>query len=164
MPAHIPKYSRLFRIKVQSIQAIQCIVLSSKGQLAVEYVVCMPVVLIVALIALNTGCYLGACALFDRSFAEAVRIHASAPAYGQDDRAICTALQHDLEYAQRGDNLSVSVESEATAGGLKRYSATLGYAPLITGPLRDYIMGVPMPYLDHVQSITIHQYRPGVML
>ena len=44
------------------------------GQMVVELVALIPVMLIVAAIAANLIAYMGACAMFDRAAAEAVRV------------------------------------------------------------------------------------------
>ena len=57
--------------------------LGSKGQIAVEMAVVLPILLAVVGISINLMVYLGDCARFDRVAAEAVRTQAASPGYGQ---------------------------------------------------------------------------------
>ena len=53
---------------------------STRGQMTVQLAVAMPVLIIVAVIAVNALAFFAECAVFDRVAHEAVRVHAAAPA------------------------------------------------------------------------------------
>ena len=70
-----------------------------RGQMTVELLVVLPVVLIVAVVAVNALTFFGDCAAFDRVARNAVRLCAASPAYGQDAgrgaeevRAVCSGM------------------------------------------------------------------------
>ena len=60
-----------------------------RGQMTVELAVALPVLIIVAVIAVNALTVFADCAAFDRAFRQTVRAYATAPAYGESPEAAC---------------------------------------------------------------------------
>ena len=128
-----------------------------RGQMTVELLVVLPVVLIVAVVAVNALTFFGDCAAFDRVARNAVRLCAASPAYGQD-------AGRGAEEALVRDNLAVGVEVSGGVLGHVTYTATLAYAPTLFGlGLRDEVLGVRLPRLEHRVSLTVDPYKPGML-
>lgn len=136
----------------------------TKGQATVEFAIALPVLIIVAAIAVNALLFFSDCAAFDRMFRNAVRIHAASPAYGQDSAQSCALIEQTLASAFARDGLEVEVSSRGGGAGHTTFTATLFFAPTLFGsaPVTE-VFGVAMPRLSHVSSMTIDQYKPGVI-
>ncbi len=135
------------------------------GQATVEWAAALPIFIIVAALAVNALSFLSECAAFDRMFRGAVRVHASAPAYGQTSSESCELITKTLDAAFSADNLSVSVSTEATSTGNLRYVGTLSFSPTLFGlGLKESIFGVELPRLTHSSSLTINTYKPGIII
>lgn len=135
------------------------------GQMTVELAVVFPVLLIVAVIAVNALLFFSECAAFDNTFRDAVRVHATSPAYGQTAAQGCSQVELALSeaFSQPYENSRVSLEG--TAGGHTRFSATLEFYPTLFGlGLRSSVLGVALPPLSHTVSHTVDCYKPGVLL
>ena len=78
-----------------------------RGQMTVELLVVLPVVLIVAVVAVNALTFFGDCAAFDRVARNAVRLCAASPAYGQDAGRGAEEVRAVIEEALVRDNLAV---------------------------------------------------------
>ena len=135
------------------------------GQMTVELAVVFPVLLVVAVIAVNALLFFSECASFDRVVRQAVRIHAAAPAYGQGVEQSCALISQNVEQACAQPYLSSRVAVEEVAGGHKRFTATLEFSPTLFGlGLKSSLFGVLLPRLEHSVSMTVDPYKPGVLL
>lgn len=135
-----------------------------RGQMTVELLVVLPVVLIVAVVAVNALTFFGDCAAFDRVARNAVRLCAASPAYGQDAGRGAEEIRAVIEEALVRDNLAVGVEVSGGVLGHVTYTATLAYAPTLFGlGLRDEVLGVRLPRLEHRVSLTVDPYKPGML-
>ena len=138
---------------------------NEKGQSTVEIAIAFPVVLIVAVIAINALLFLSECAQFDRVARQSIRAFATAPAYGETNAQISGSIQSALEQALDQPNLSVRVAASGSSLGFTTYTATLEFAPTLFGlGLRSEVFGVPLPKLRHSVGLTVDTYRPGVLL
>lgn len=134
-----------------------------KGQMTVEFMVILPVALIIALIAVNALTFFSECAAFDRVARNAVRVYATSPTYGENAAQIRAKIESTVDAAMREDNETVQVSAEGRKLGLTEYTATLEYSPTLFGlGLRDSILGVALPHLTHSTSLTVSTYKPGV--
>lgn len=137
----------------------------SCGQMTVELAVAMPVLIVVAVIAVNALTFLGDCAAFDRIAHSAVRVHASSPAYGQDAGQAAALVEQEIRAAMGRDNLEVSVSHAGTGADFDEYRARLSYSPTLFGMgLRSEVFGVSLPELVHETSYVVDAYKPGVIL
>lgn len=137
----------------------------ARGQMTVELAVALPVLIIVAVIAVNALTFFADCAAFDRVAREAVRVHAAAPAYGQDAAQSCALVEQEIRSAMGRDNLDVQVAHSSVGIDLDEFRATLVYAPTLFGMgLRSEVFGVPLPVLRHEATYVVDSYKPGVFL
>lgn len=149
---------------------------STRGQMAVELMVVMPVLVALVIIALDCMVYFGDCARFDRIAGEAVRLHAASPAsaeYGAADGA--GEIQQEIGMAMKNPDrlsFSVSCEGAVVSGGEeansiisfipqpRAYKCVLHYTPW---PLSSGAFGVQPVSMSHEKSYVIDPYRPGVI-
>lgn len=134
-----------------------------RGQMTVELAVIFPVLIIVAAISVNVLTFFSECASFDRQFAQAVRVCASSPAYGETAQGNAGLVSDRLAAFSR-DYLEVSVSSESVGSGHVKYAGELVYSPTLFGMgLRSEIFGVSLPKLTHAASYVIDPYKAGVV-
>ena len=138
--------------------------LGASGQMTVEFVVAFPVMIVVAVVAVNALSFFGTCAAFDNDFRDLVRVHAESPAYGQDVGQSCTAVEDALAQTLRSqDNVSAHVSARASSGGHTTFTGRVEYAPTLFGlGLKDSVFGVSLPKLVHEEEFTVDCYKPGV--
>ncbi len=147
------------------VSTLACRFDNERGQMTVEMAVAFPILIIVAVIAVNALVFVSECASFDRVFSEAVRVHASARAYGQSETGAIGEIRSDIERSFSEDNLAVDIQVENAGTGCRKYTATLQYAPTLFGlGLRDSVFGVALPCVSHSASYVIDPCKPGVFL
>lgn len=135
------------------------------GQGTVEFAVVFPVLIIVAVIAVNALLFFSECALFDRVSREAVRVHATSPAYGQGLEQSCALVEGTLSAACSHSNVSTRVSVEGVQGGHAAFTATLEFAPTLFGlGLKSEVFGIALPKLTHHARFVVDSYKPGVLL
>ena len=136
-----------------------------RGQMTIELAVAMPVLIVVAVIAVNALTFFAECAVFDRAVHEAVLVHAASPAYGQGlDQSCALVEQAVLEtLGTAGDDVSVTY---GDAGfDFVQFTATLEYHPTLFGlGLRSEVFGVGLPTLTHATTLVVDVYKPGVIV
>lgn len=135
-----------------------------RGQATVELAVVLPVVIIVAVIAVNALSFLGSCAAFDRAAHQAVCAFGSSPASGQGADTAAALVSDAIDEQVRAHNVAVSVTAREGAWGLTTFTARLEYRPTLFGlGLRSEVLGVPLPPLVHESAFVVQMYRPGVL-
>lgn len=135
------------------------------GQMTVEFAVAFPVMVIVAVIAVNALLFFSDCARFDRMARDAVRVHAASPGYGQMLGDSVSLVADELEGSFDGDHIAVSVTAEARSSGHTEFIATLRFHPTLFGlGLKSSVFGVDLPALEHAVSMTVDVYKPGVVV
>lgn len=133
--------------------------------MTIELAVAMPVLIIVAIIAVNAMTFFCQCAVFDRVAHEAVRVHAAAPAYGQGSGQSCTLIEQDIRSVFDGSNIDVTVAYGSTGADFDQFTATLEYHPTLFGlELRSQVFGVALPALSHSTTYVVYSYKPGVIV
>lgn len=166
-------------------QGVLSLLRDQRGQMAVELVVVMPVLLAIVVVVLDGMVYLDACARFDRVAGEVVRLHVCSPAAGEygATAALGTIEQQIGESMGHSDRLSVSVESVGILGAgadasmsggqdggiallsfipqAHRYVCTLEFEPW---PFSTGGFGVSIGALKHERSYVFDPYRPGAIL
>lgn len=135
------------------------------GQMTIEFVVALPVMIAIAVIAVNAMTFFGTCAAFDNDLRDLARVHATSPAYGQDVAQSCVAIEQDLAEAfSSQDNVGVHVSARAASGGHTTFTGTVEFLPTLFGlGLKDSIFGVALPKLVHREEFTVDCYKPGVL-
>ena len=139
--------------------------MNERGQMTIELAVAMPVLIVVAVIAVNACAFFADCAVFDRVAHEAVRVHAAAPAYGQGADQSCALVQQAIADVLDVPNVDVSVSHGSTGFDFDQYTATIEYHPTLFGlGLRSEVFGVPLPALTHSTTYVVDTYKPGVVV
>ncbi len=145
------------------------------GQMTVELAVCVPVVLVVALILINLLGFVEACAAFDQASLDAVVAHGVAPAGEATAVAAVAEVEEAIEQALgREERCEVEVKVESASEGsdttfaisplLTRYVCTLVYHPWPrTLRLPGITYEAPVS-LEHERSLVVDRYRSGVVV
>lgn len=76
----------------------------SSGQMTVEFVAALPVLIAVAAVSVNALTFFGWCAAFDNDFRDSVRVYAASPAYGQGTGDTCALIEQALDERLSADN------------------------------------------------------------
>ena len=135
------------------------------GQMTVEFAVAFPILIVVAVIAVNALLFFGQCAAFDRIAREAVRVHATSPAYGQTQDQTIALITEALEAELDAESATATVSASGGVSGQVTYTALLRFAPTLLGlGLKSSVFGVALPCLEHSVTMTVVAYRPGVIL
>ncbi len=138
---------------------------AERGQMTVELAVVFPVLVAVAVIAVNALLFFSECAAFDRVAREAVRVHATSPAYGQGLEQSRAQVAQTVEQAFDRPFEATRVAVEGTDGGHARFTATIEFSPTLFGMgLKPSVFGVALPPLQHEVSLAVDPYKPGVLL
>lgn len=141
-----------------------CFRRNESGQMTVEFVVMFPVVVIVAVVAVNALLFFSECAAFDRVVRDAVRVHATSPAYGQGLEQSKAQVQTALDEAFDRPYLDACVLVEGGNFGHVTFVAVLEFYPTLFGMgLKSQVFGVSLPHLEHSVSYTVDVYKPGVL-
>ena len=136
-----------------------------RGQMTVELAVVFPVLIAVAVIAVNALLFFSECAAFDRVAREAVRVHAASPAYGQGLEQGCAQIAQTVEQACDRPYTATRVAVEEVNGGHAKFTATIEFSPTLFGMgLKSSVLGVALPHLQHAVSLVVDPYKPGVLL
>ena len=135
------------------------------GQMTIELAVAMPVLIAVAVVAVNVMSFFAECAVFDRAACEAVRVHATSPTYEQDKDASVSLVKQTIEAQCNEANVEVEVEHGVASLDLDEYRARLVFRPTLFGlGLRSEVFGVSMPHLTHEVKYIVDSYKPGVVV
>lgn len=148
------------------------------GQMAVELVVLIPVMLVIAAVCANLIAYMGACATFDRAAAEAVRVEGISPGYGRyglDSRvsAVTELLASSFDegsgvrvHVEAGELGSISGAGRPAGRGLpfsllptfRRYTCTMTFEPPF---FLHGVFGIGFPALEHSCSYVVDPFNPS---
>ena len=135
------------------------------GQMTVELAAALPILIIVAVIAVNACTFFAECATFDRVSRQAVRVCAASPSYGQGTDQSCALIEEEVREALSDGPFDVAVSHGVTGADLDEFTITLEYHPTLFGMgLRSQVFGVEMPALVHVATYVIDVYKPGVIV
>ncbi len=137
----------------------------SKGQMTIEFVVCFPVMLVVALIAVNALLFFGECASFDRNFRDASCAYVTSPASGQTIDNSCAKIKSSIEGVCNTEYVEVEISSSGVEGGLVILTGTLSFTPTLfgAGSLHS-VFGISFPRMTHQNQIVVDCYKPGVVI
>lgn len=134
------------------------------GQMTVELAVVFPVVLVIAVIAVNACTFFSECAEFDRASRNAVRVVATSPAYEQTTAESIDRVRSAIE-SQMGSVCSDCSVSAEQKEGYVRYVMKMEYSPTLFGMgLRQSVLGVGLPKLQHECALVVNPYKPGMLL
>lgn len=136
---------------------------TESGQMTVEFMAMLPVLLMIAFITYNALLFFSECAAFDRVFRQSTVAHAISPHTAQDDTlgSIDGVLQTNFAH----DYLEWELSTEPISTQLVRYEATLEFIPTFFGNgVIDTVFDVSLPRLTHHISLVVDPYNPGVFL
>lgn len=143
---------------------IRRFILNNEAQATVELAVMFPVILIIAVIAVNVLTFFSECSAFDRSFKQVITCIGPNPGYGKDIGNAKSIVENELNNRFNEDFLDFEVSVENVSGGFQEFRAILKMHPTLFGMgLRNEIFGVPLPSLTHEQKMVIEVYKPGVI-
>lgn len=100
-----------------------------RGQMTVELAAAFPVLIIVAVIAVNALAFFSECAAFDNVFRDAVRVHVTSPAAGQGIEQSSALVQTALSAAFDAENEAVRVSAEGVSGAIRASRAPWSTCP-----------------------------------
>ena len=136
-----------------------------RGQMTIELAVALPVLIAVAVIAVNAMTFFADCAVFDRVSCEAVRVHAASPSYGQDVGRSVSLIEEAVREQMSEENLSVSVGHRTVGLDFDEFTVELSFRPTLFGMgLRSQVFGVSLPQLKHEARYVVDCYKPGVVI
>lgn len=141
------------------------LVLGDSGQMTVEFMVTLPVLLIVAVIATNALLFFSECAAFDRMARDAVRIYACSPTYAQSSEQSCSQIKEVLQASFENEYLECEVTFSSASMGHTTYISTLIFHPtLFSMGLRSEVLGIKLPQFKHFVELSVDTYKPGVLI
>ena len=147
------------------IERIRARMRDGSGQATVEFAIALPVIVAVAVIAVNALLFFSECAAFDRAFRGAVRVHATSPAYGQGASESCALIKQTIDAVVADEGIETEVSAAGGGAGHTTFTATISFSPTLfgMGPVTD-VFGVALPRLSHTSVMTVDCYKPGVIL
>lgn len=150
---------------------------AQKGQMAVEMAVMLPVTIVMALIVFNLCRFVEACATFDRVAPDAVISHGVAPSGEQSSLSSAASVEACIREALAMTSCDVSVTVSGAVQAPRGEGLTFPVSPLLTTytctlryhpwPGSFAIAGVPFSppvTLQHVRTLVVDRYRPGVVV
>lgn len=130
-----------------------------EGQMTVELCIVFPVVIVVAVIAVNALLFFGDCAALDRAGRNAVRVLASSPATTDDPATIAARIEAAVRAEMGTDAVQCTVQRGRE--GTECFALTYSFSPTLFGlGLRDQIWGVPLPRLTHTTELVVDSFSP----
>ena len=142
-----------------------------KGQMFVETALVLPVVLVVALIAINLCKFADICSKFDRITADQIIAHGISSSHSTNGGTLDNLTQKIKAALKCDDSYDIVVSSEGESEGIgnmvsvfPKYQVTLKYKPW-PHTLRLPLVSLESPlYLTHTTSIVISPYKSGVVI
>ena len=142
-----------------------------KGQMFVETALVLPVVLVVALIAINLCKFADICSKFDRITADQIIAHGISSSHSTNGGTLDNLTQKIKAALKCDDSCDIVVLSEGESEGIgnmvsvfPKYQVTLKYKPW-PHTLRLPLVSLESPlYLTHTTSIVISPYKSGVVI
>ena len=142
-----------------------------KGQMFVETAFVLPVVLVVALIAINLFKFADVCSKFDRVAADQSIAHGISFSHSVNEDAPENLAQRIRAALNCDDNCDIVVSLEGESEGIgnmvsvfPKYQVTLKYKPW-PHTLRLPLVSLESPLsLTHTTSIVVSPYKSGVVI
>jgi hypothetical protein len=149
----------------------------AKGQMAMELLVVMPVVLVLAVIAIDMMVYLGDCARFDRVSSQHVLVHAASPSAVEYDASTMVSLM-EADIIHSMDSVGRCEVAVSAGGGVfstgSEAGSLLSFVPqpqifictlsCVPWPFQNTLFGFTPPSFTHTRKYVVDPYRSGVVL
>ena len=146
-----------------SANGVRAAMRNRRGQATVEMAIAFPVLIVVAVIAVNVTLFFSECAAFDRAFRQETRAIAASPAYAQGTAQSAAQIKAAIDERFDASYLATEVNAAAGDSGCVRFDGTLDYAPMLFGRgMVDEVFGVALPHLRHSTYLVVDVYKPGV--
>lgn len=136
------------------------------GQMTVELCIVFPVVIAIALIAVNALTFFSECAQFDRLVRNCIRIYSTSLSEGADESAVTSEIVSHVT-KQMGEDAQIECQMSGSLRGEEfvTYTVTYSYAPTLFGmPLRGSVFGISLPQIKHSINMAVDPYSPGKWL
>lgn len=138
---------------------------SERGQMTVELCIVFPVVIIIAVIAVNALLFFGQCASFDRAARNAIRVVAASPSTKEAPADLAARIEAVVETELQLDAGMVECVALAAEDGVSRFRIAHSFTPTLFGMgLRTQIWGVPIPQLSHATELAVDMYAPNAQV
>ncbi len=148
----------------KDLKVMRTFIKNTDGQAMVELAIVLPVIIIIAVIAVNALTFFSQCSAFDRTFKQIASTIGTSPGYGKDIGDTKALLETTLEEKFNNEFLEFEVSVNAVSGGFQEFKGQLKMHPTLFGMgLRGEVFGVPLLTLNHEQRIVIEVYKPGVI-
>jgi len=142
-----------------------------KGQMFVETALVLPVVLVVALIAINLFKFADMCSKFDRVAADQIIAHGISSSHSANEDATEILTQRIKTALKCDDSCDIVVSLKGEREGIgnmvsvfPKYQVTLKYKPW-PHTLRLPLVSLESPLcLTHTTSIVVSPYKSGVVI
>ena len=140
---------------------------SSEGQMTVEFVVMLPVILAIAAIALYAISYLSICLAFDRALCEAVRVSTES---SYVDGTAADYIESDIvKTLQENSGVEITdgcieVSSTTSMVGHVRYEGSIRIEPEMLGMPLAHIFGYVVPDITHTYDVIAMRPRNAVIM
>lgn len=146
------------------------------GQMCIELVVLMPIILVVILISYNVGMYCNLCSRFDRCAQEAILVQGVAPAGEQSAQHASEEIQNQLRAAMDTELCDIEVQNDALHADpsrplsyaisplLTRYTCTMKYKPWPSSFVCAGVAFSPQAYVEHKKSLVVDRFRAGALV
>lgn len=136
----------------------------ASGQMTIGLCVGLPVMIIVAVIAVNALMFFGDCATFDRECRNAIRVCAASGERGQTESTALARITEQVTSYTGFDDVSGTVARTSMPAYI-RFTLTYTYTPTLFGlGLVDEVFGIPLPKPTHSISLTVDPYRAGQLI
>lgn len=137
--------------------------------MAIELAVCLPVLIITMVVALDCMVYMGQCARFDALAAQNVMALAVSPAHGAysiDARKGAVQQALSQEFSTGGASVGVEVsDAGAALASMSVFTCRLKVPPwpLSHGGASVFGTGVPL-CMEHEYKVVVDPYTPGELM
>ncbi|MBQ9059053.1 MAG: hypothetical protein IJ125_07705 [Atopobiaceae bacterium] len=144
------------------------------GQMSVELVVCMPVVLICAFVVFNLAQFVVVCSRFDRIVPDAILAHGASPEGEQTLLTSIEQVEQSIRDAMDTTRATIELTAEplsfsevgllSLVGQPTRFTCVLTMSPW---PSQLSVAGISLSapqFMRHECSIVIDRYRPAVVV
>ena len=135
-----------------------------RAQMSVEMAICLPIIIICLVIAVDVLIYMGQCARFDHIAPQEILANATSPARGQESPNCSGQVQEALQknFSDFGQKVEISAQEGGVFNGSVIYTCTLSMQPWPLGSGGGSIFGISIPAtLKHTTKFAVDPCIPG---
>lgn len=128
------------------------------GQMTVELCIVFPVVIVVAIIAVNALLFFADCAQLDRIARNAITTLASSPPLDEDPAALAAKVEALVREEMDAQDIACQYEESS---GVGRFRVTASFEATLFGRgMRSSLFGISLPKLQHSTALAVDIYSP----